>query len=185
MKTLKGIFFIFVLFSNTAAFGQMKIGVGANYTAPSGNLSSYTKGSGGFYLEAKYGVSKKFDVGLRYSFVAFQGKEGTTASFGLGIREIQATVSYYLGNAPVVKPFIGLSAGIYNVNFSDVDSGNTGLQIPNKEDKAGLSPKIGFRAGIFNAYFAYNILLGQVSNTINMTYININFGVSVPFGSQR
>lgn len=174
---MKKLFFIaaaIVMFS-AVSFGQsykpFKVGLGALYAIPTGDGAG---GGVGFYLEPKYNLNDKFDMGLLLeSALLASDVDGASASIS-GVTSYSLTGDYMMGTGKT-RPFVGLGLGIYSLGSVEFDSqyatGNVELG-----SKFGFSPRVGINLSHFQLQLQYHMIMGQAEG-ISKSYLAIKMGI--------
>lgn len=177
---MKKLFFIaaaFLMFS-AVTFGQsykpFKVGVGALYALPMGDGAG---GGVGFYLEPKYNLNDKFDMGLLIeSALLAQNIEGLSSSIS-GVTSYSITGGYMMGSGKT-RPFVGLGLGLYSLGSIDATIDGTGITAGDVSlgTKFGFAPRVGINLSHFQLQLQYHIITGQ-ETVISKNYLAIKIGV--------
>jgi outer membrane protein X len=175
---MKKLFFIaaaFLMFS-AVTFGQsykpFKVGLGVLYAIPTGDGAG---GGVGFYLEPKYNLNDKFDMGLLIeSALLASDLDGVSGSIS-GVTSYSITGDYMMGSGKT-RPFIGMGLGIYSLGSIEFDSqlatGNIELG-----SKFGFSPRVGINLSHFQLQLQYHMITGQGDFLISKNYLALKIGV--------
>jgi hypothetical protein len=140
-------------------FKPFKVDVGINLTFPAS--TNLTVG-GGFFVEPRYSLSDHMQLGLHLGSniigegkYLFQNTEATTKAQAIG--NISLTGEYQFG-VDNVRPFVGMTAGMYRQSDFEVVDQNNGTIITNHGTKVnfGLAPRIGIVAGKFRMNATYH-----------------------------
>lgn len=156
---------------NAQSYKPFKVGLGFLYAVPTGEGAG---GGVGFYLEPKYNLNDKLDMGLLIeSALLAQKLEGASGSIS-GVTSYSITGDYMLGSGKV-RPFIGTGIGLYSLGSVDltdeVGGGSVALGT-----KFGFSPRVGINLSHFQLALQYHVITGQVSGS-NKSYLGIKIGV--------
>ncbi len=180
---MKKLFFIAaaILMFSAVTFGQsykpFKVGLGALYAIPTGDGAG---GGVGFYLEPKYNLNDKFDMGLLIeSALLASDVDGASASIS-GVTSYSLTGDYMMGSGKT-RPFVGLGLGIYSLGSVDWDvAGQTGSV--DFGSKFGFSPRVGINLSHFQLQLQYHIITGQSSDIIKVSKNYLAIKIGVEFG---
>jgi len=157
---------------NAQSYKPFKVGLGFLYAVPTGEGAG---GGVGFYLEPKYNLNDKFDMGLLIeSALLAQNITGATGSVS-GVTSYSITGDYMLGSGKV-RPFIGTGIGLYSLGSVDFDYGVAGTATAELGTKLGFSPRVGINLSHFQLALQYHVITGQVSGS-NKSYLGIKIGV--------
>jgi len=190
MKKVLFVALAIALFSASSVMGQsyrpFKVGVGFLYAVPTGEGAG---GGIGFYLEPKYNLNDKFDLGfLMEDALLVQKLEGYSSDVS-GVASYSLTGDYMLGSGKV-RPFIGTGIGIYSlgsVSATTVDDGMGGtVTLPGASlgTKFGFSPRVGINLSHFQIELQYHVITGQVDG-ISKNYLGIKMGLEFGGGLKK
>jgi len=169
----------------------------------SGLSGSYVSASGrggfGALLEAKFLAHDNIGVGLRLEGeVMFGGNVSNDGSVQMDLGAVGAMLAkgeYYIGTGPV-RPFVGLSLGIYDVASQSISAGPNTTGIDQKAGRYfGVGPQLGIDLGRLRLAATFNAILGadievrqmignvEQKDTFSQNYLT--FEMSVRFGGGR
>ena len=184
MKKVLFVALAIALFSASSVIGQsykpFKVGVGFLYAVPTGEGAG---GGIGFYLEPKYNLNDKLDMGfLIESALLAQKLEGASGSIS-GVTSYSITGDYMLGSGKV-RPFIGTGIGLYSLGSVDYDLGGMGTGTVELGTKFGFSPRVGINLSHFQIELQYHVITGQVTGS-NKSYLGIKMGLEFGGGLKK
>lgn len=176
MKKSVIILFVLVLIASVSSYGQFRVGLGLMVGLPAGDFGDAVDLGIGGYLEPKYALNEKLDVGLFLGTSIFGGTSVSGSSFSATkITSVLATGDFKV-SASKVTPYVGAGLGLYFQDFGSIGvSGQPDIDI-GSETKFGFAPRAGVMLGRLNLGLTYNI----VSDTNHMA-INVGFEI----GSKR
>lgn len=143
----------------TSIFKPFKVDVGINLTFPASN--NLTVG-GGFFVEPRYSLTDHIQMGLHLGSniigegkYLFQNTEATTKAKAIGNVSLTGEYQFGLDN---VRPFVGITAGMYRQSDFEVVDRNNGKIITNQETEVnfGMAPRVGIVAGKFRMSATYH-----------------------------
>lgn len=193
MKRILLLLFVLGAFSaNAQEYKPFKVNVSLGYAKA---LASGASGGLLFSVEPKYGISDRFDVGLRLESAAIAREvivtgsnpnqifTGKASGFASGL----LTANYLIGTGGI-RPFIGLGAGIFSVGESDTFSVTQGqnppenVQMTSSTNFGGMI-RAGIKAGHFVAAVEYNAVPNTSTKLTNTTIDSKNayLGIKVGF----
>lgn len=174
---MKRIFIIAIISIITySANAQFHIETGVNFNLPINDLSENYEFGAGLYLEPKYAVSDKMDVGLYIGANGFAGKEVGTTSGEVDATiaiPILATATYrFLKNK--ITPYAGIGLGVFSgkiLNFSESALGGSS-QTEENISEFGFAPRAGVYIGRMNLGVIYN-------SSESIEFFQFNLGVRI------
>ena len=139
---------------------------------------------GGFYIEPKYNVNDRINVGLRLES-AFLGSGsirvgGTSVDIeSASVAPILLTGDYYF-HTERVRPYVGLGMGMYRRQERSIstDIGSVALGLESQTN-FGVAPRVGLNAGHFKLAVIYNFTGNHIAD-----YLGINVGMEIGGGYQ-
>lgn len=143
----------------TRIFKPFKVDVGINLTFPASN--NLTVG-GGFFVEPRYSLNDHIQMGIHLGSniigegkFLFQNTEARTKAKAIG--NVSLTGEYQFGSENV-RPFVGMTAGMYRQSEFEVLDRNNGKIITNQETEVnfGIAPRVGIVAGKFRMNATYH-----------------------------
>lgn len=159
-----------------SATAQFHIEIGLDFNLPVNDFSDNYELGAGFYLEPKYAVSEKIDLGLYIGANGFAGSEVGTTSGEVDATiaiPILATATYrFLTNK--VTPYAGIGLGIYSariINYSESVLGGSN-QTEENISEFGFAPRVGVYIGRMNLGVIYN-------SSESLEFWQFNLGVRI------
>lgn len=167
MKKL--ICFFSLLLTGILSFAQFHFEAGINGNVPYGTLDAAHDLGIGVFVESKYALNEKVDVGFFYGRNAFLGINVEDDSYGVStVNPLLATLTYKKQNEDIA-PYFGVGVGVYQVN-SLLEIGS-GVKDPFlKTTEFGFSTK----AGIY-LHFVYLGLAYHFSPRAQ--YLQVHLGI--------
>lgn len=156
MPAMKKLFSLFsLLLISILSFAQFHFEAGVNGNVPYETLDVAHDIGGGIFIETKYRITEKLDVGLFYSRNAFLGLNAEDDSYGVStVNPLLATVTYKVKNEDVT-PYFGLGSGVYQVNsLLEISSGVRDPFL--KTTEFGFSTKAGIYLHFVDLGLAYH-----------------------------
>ncbi len=159
-------------------FKSFKVDVGINLTFPAS--TDLTVG-GGFFVEPRYSINDKVQVGLHLGSniigegkYFFQNTEATIKAQAIGNLSLTGEYQFNLEN---VRPFIGMTGGMYRQSDYEIIDSNNGRLITNHGSNVnfGLAPRIGIVAGKFRMNATYHFPGKGITEFVSIG-LGIQFG---------
>lgn len=169
----------------------------------SGLAGSYVSASGrggfGALLEAKFMAHDNVAVGLRFEGQAmFGGSVGNDGSVQIDLGAVAAMLAkgeYYVGKGSV-RPFVGLSLGVYDIASQSISAGPNTAGVDQKAGRYfGIAPQVGLDLGrlrlaaTFNAMLGADIevtqMVGNAEQKASFSQNYLTFEMSIRFGGGR
>ena len=162
----------------TIIFKPFKVDVGINLTFPAS--TDLTVG-GGFFVEPRYSINDKVQVGLHMGSniigegkYFFQNTEATIKAQAIGNLSLTGEYQFNLEN---VRPFIGMTGGMYRQSDYEIIDSNNGRLITNHGSNVnfGFAPRIGIVAGKFRMNATYHFPGKGITEFVSIG-LGIQFG---------
>jgi len=162
-------------------YKPFKVDVGINLTFPAN--TDLTVG-GGFFVEPRYGINDQLHVGLHLGTniigerqFLFHNTQAVTRAQAIG--NISLTSDYFFTNENV-RPYIGLSGGMYRRSDYEIIDESSGTIINNQGTHVnfGLAPRMGLVAGKFRMDATFHFTGDNITNFISL-------GLGIQFGGGR
>lgn len=133
-------------------------------TGLTGTLLPSTGRAGfGAIFEAKLNVHDQIAVGARFEGAVMFGGNLDEDDVTISIGALASTLlkgEYYLTTS-TVRPFVGLSLGMYDIVSQTVESSDASTAIDQKAGRYfGVGPQLGFDLGRLRLAATYNLILG-------------------------
>lgn len=165
-----------MLLASMSSTAQIRVGLGLTFGSPSGDFADVVDLGVGGYIEPKYAVNEKIDVGLHLAAMIFGGSGGGGTSFtATNIEPILATGDFKISNSKVT-PYVGAGLGVYLVDFGSVEISGFPSVDGGSETKFGFAPRAGVMLGRLNLGLSYNIV-----SDVNY----LAFGLGFEVGAKR
>ncbi|RZS92480.1 hypothetical protein [Aquimarina brevivitae] len=174
--------FAIALLGITTANAQFKIGFGAGYAVPAGDIADFTDGGISAYLELGYGVNEQIDVTFLYSADVLVGadisEDGMTGSIGNVVIASYLANGRYFFKEQGFRPYAGLGLGLASIGAIEVEgaSGNVTASTSN----FAFRPALGFKYGVLNMNAAY--LNAGKTGEASVSDISFNIGLLFTIG---
>ena len=159
-------------------FKPFKVDVGINLTFPAS--TDLTMG-GGFFVEPRYSINDHFLMGLHLgSNIIGEGKflshntEATIKAQAIGNLSLTGEYQFTLEN---VRPFIGISTGMYRRSDYEIVDNNNGRLVTNQGTNVnlGIAPRMGVIAGKFRMNATYHFTGKGITDFVSVG-LGIQFG---------
>lgn len=156
-------------------------GLDAGYGVPLGDFSDASKGGVGGELRARFYPKDNFMVGINagYYYYAMKDAAGLDNLKG-GTSFIPVTAGFeYFFFTTVVKPYVGVDAGLYNSSFKQtynqvINATKTEVEVSGSESNFGVAPNVGVMIGAggtnLNACIKYVNVFGDGSTSSMLLY---------------
>ncbi|MEX2592746.1 MAG: hypothetical protein WD426_08225 [Anditalea sp.] len=162
----------------TKIYKPFKVDVGINLTFPaSTNLSV----GGGFFVEPRYSITDRLQMGLHLGSniigegkYLFQNTEAIIKAQAIGNLSLTGEYQFTLEN---VRPFIGMTAGMYRRSDYEIIDNNNGkvINIHRTHVNFGMAPRMGIVAGKFRLNATYHFAGEGISDFVSIG-LGIQFG---------
>lgn len=162
-------------------YKPFKVDVGINLTFPAN--TDLTVG-GGFFVEPRYGISDQLHVGLHLGSniigegqFLFHNTQAVTKAQAIG--NISLTGDYVFTKENV-RPYIGMSVGMYRRSDYEIIDESSGTTINNQGTHVnfGLAPRMGLVAGKFRMDATFHFTGQGITDFISL-------GLGIQFGGGR
>ena len=162
-------------------FKLFKVDVGINLTFPAN--TDLTVG-GGFFVEPRYGINDHLHVGLHLGSniigegqFLFHNTQAVTKAQAIG--NISVTGDYIFTKENV-RPYIGMSAGMYRRSDYEIIDESSGTIINNQGGHVnfGVAPRMGLVAGKFRMDATFHLTGQGITDFISL-------GLGIQFGGGR
>lgn len=162
-------------------FKPFKVDVGINLTFPaSTNLSV----GGGFFVEPRYSINDGLQMGLQLGSniigegrFLFHNTEAITKAQAIGNLALTGEYQFTREN---VRPFIGMTAGMYRRSDYEIIDHNNGRIINHHRTNVnfGMAPRIGLVAGKFRMNATYHFAGEGITDFLSI-------GLGMQFGGGK
>ena len=178
--------------AQSSDYKPFKFDIGIGYAIPTtsdASTAGTTKAGVAFTLHPHYRINDDLAVGLRFEGAGLGYENQGTSTINVSLLySYSATVEYYLLKGGF-RPFVGAGAGFYVQSkidsvSSNSSSNNNTYNVQNQGTKFGFFPEVGFEAGKFRLYAAYNVL-GKTPAGQNNSYLSFNIGFFIGGGRKR
>jgi len=177
--------------AQSSDYKPFKFDIGIGYAIPTTSDASTfgtTKAGVVFTLHPHYRINDALAVGLRFEGAGLGYENPGTSTVNVSLLySYCATVEYYLLHGGF-RPFVGAGAGFYVQSkidsVSSNSSNNNTYNVQNQGTKFGFFPEVGFEAGKFRLYAAYNVL-GKTDLGQNNSYLSFNIGFFIGGGRKK
>jgi opacity protein-like surface antigen len=174
---MKRIFILAIISVITySANAQFHIEIGLDFNLPLNDFSENYEFGAGLYVEPKYAISDKIDLGLYMGANGFAGSNVGTTSGEVDATiaiPILATATYrFLSNK--ITPYAGIGIGIYSariINYSESLLGGSN-QTEENVSEFGFAPRAGVYIGRMNLGVIYN-------SSESIDFFQFNLGVRI------
>ncbi|WP_461116325.1 outer membrane beta-barrel protein [Spirosoma jeollabukense] len=190
---LAGLLMLVAMSATAQEYKPFKVNVSIGYAKP------FNAGvSGGFLaaVEPKYGLSDRFDLGLRLELASVARgiqQNGNTTTGDVGTYVSYLVTGTYLFGTGGVRPFLGAGVGVYTIGAAGTvvisSNGQANQNITLVSDtKFGGMIRAGIKAGHFVAAVEYNAVPTSKNNTSSLevtsenAYLGIKVGVDIGGG---
>ena len=162
-------------------YKPFKVDVGINLTFPAN--TDLTVG-GGFFVEPRYGINDHLQVGLHLGSniigegqFLFHNTQAVTKAQAIG--NISLTGDYVFTKENV-RPYLGISAGMYRRSDYEIIDESSGTIINNQGTHVnfGLAPRMGLVAGKFRMDATFHFTGQGITDFISL-------GLGIQFGGGR
>lgn len=162
-------------------FKPFKVDVGINLTFPAN--TDLTVG-GGFFVEPRYGINDQLHIGLHLGSniigegqFLFHNTQAVTRAQAIG--NISVTGDYIFTKENV-RPYIGMSAGMYRRSDYEIIDESSGTIINNQGGHVnfGVAPRMGLVAGKFRMDATFHFTGQGITDFISL-------GLGIQFGGGR
>ncbi|HLT08825.1 MAG TPA: hypothetical protein VK014_14950 [Cyclobacteriaceae bacterium] len=162
-------------------YKPLKVDVGINLTFPAN--TDLTVG-GGFFVEPRYGINDQLHVGLHLGSniigegqFLFHNTQAVTRAQAIG--NISVTGDYIFTKENV-RPYIGMSVGMYRRSDYEIIDESSGTTINNQGTHVnfGLAPRMGLVAGKFRMDATFHFTGQGITDFISL-------GLGIQFGGGR
>lgn len=144
-----------VLSTQAQEYRLFKVDLLSGYSRPS---TQGLKAGFNLSLEPKFYISNHLAIGLKIEGVLLASVSNTNTEDGKlsALRSFSLTSEYYFGKK-MVRPYIGIGAGLYKGFSINTDSQDIDDLIVSK-NQLGITPRAGFQIGHFRLGAEYNIV---------------------------
>ena len=165
----------------TRTYKPFKVDVGINLTFPAN--TDLTIG-GGFFVEPRYGINDHIHFGLNLGSniigegkSLFQNTEAVTRAQAIGNVSLTGDYVFSLEN---VRPYIGMTAGMYRRSDYEIIDQSSGTIINNQGTHVnfGVAPRMGVVAGKFRMDATFHFTGKGITDFISV-------GLGIQFGGGR
>ncbi len=149
------------------------------------SLDDEAQSGWGGYIEPRFAANDHWLFGFRFEGVSLNGS-AITIDFdeievsNTTIRNSSIFAEYFFTNGRV-RPFIGMSAGLYKRGALGVEVGTNGIQIGElgeSQQNLGFAPRVGINAGHFRFHANANFTGEEIADYIG-------FGMGLELGGGR
>ena len=150
---------VLMLFVNAASFSQIRVGLGLTVGTPAGDFSDIVDLGIGGYIEPKYALNEKLDVGLHLGSTFFAGGSlGGSSVSASQVNSFLLTSDFKVSDTKVT-PYFGAGLGLYVIDFGSIDASANVPEIDlGSETRFGFAPRAGLLLGKLNLGVSYNIV---------------------------
>lgn len=162
-------------------FRPFKVDIGVNLSFP---VSPDLTLGGGFFVEPRYGVNDRIHLGIHLGSniigegkFLFHNREAVTRAQAIANLSLTGEYHFVLEE---VRPFAGISAGMYRRSDFEVVDSNSGVLITRHGTivNLGVAPRIGVVAGKFRMNATYHFSGKGITDFVSL-------GLGIQFGGGR
>lgn len=190
---LAGLFMLAALSATAQEYKPFKVNLSVGFAKP---LNAGVSGGALFAVEPKYGITDKFDLGLRLEVATVARgiqDNGNTYTSDVGAFSSALLTGNYLFGTSNVRPFLGAGIGFFTIGAAGTvvtDKNGQNSQNVNfvNDTKFGGMIRGGIKAGHFVAAVEYNAApttsatLGTTKVTSENAYLGIKVGFDIGGG---
>lgn len=185
----KVLLFVAVMFMGiTASQAQFKLGFGAGYAVPMGDIADFTNGGVSAHLELGYGINEKIDVSFLYTGDFLAGGDFSMAAGGSEVSGSYGGVAIgsYLLNGRYFfteegfRPYASLGLGLSTIGAVEVEGDTGSGSASASTSNFSFRPALGFKYGVLNVNAAY--LNAGKSGEASISDLSFNIGLLFTIG---
>lgn len=167
--------------SQERIFKPFKVDIGVNLTFP---VSPELTLGGGFFVEPRYGVNDRIHLGIHLGSniigegkFLFNNKEAVTRAQAIANLSLTGEYHFVLEE---VRPFVGISGGMYRRSDYEVVDNTSGVVIIRHGTivNLGMAPRVGIIAGKFRMNATYHFSGKGITDFVSL-------GLGIQFGGGR